>query len=70
MGTLKYAELRGLIRANLGTQERYANKIGLSASSLSHKLNGKVEFSQGEIAKTKELFKLSPEDVDRIFFTN
>lgn len=64
-----YAELRGLIKSKCGTQQRYAEQIGISATSLSHKLNGKVEFAQHEIKKTKALFDLSPEDVCRIFFT-
>lgn len=63
-----YAELRGLIKSRCGTQQKYAEEIGISTTSLSHKLNGKREFAQHEIKKMKVLFDLSPEDVCRIFF--
>lgn len=42
--------------------------IGRSVSTLSAKINGKAEFTQGEIMTIKNRYGLSAEDVDAIFF--
>ena len=65
-----YAELRGLIRQHCGTLANFAKALGISTAGLNEKLQGRVEFKQGEIAKTMELFNLTPEDAARIFFTH
>ena len=53
-------------------QEDLASYIGISSQRFSMKLNGKdgAEFTQGEIAKVKERYNLTGEEVDAIFFTN
>lgn len=65
-----YPELRGLIKEHYDTQQRFADKLGLSEVALSNKLNGNVQFKQDEISKTKEIFELTPEQVVSIFFAN
>lgn len=45
-----------------------AEALGISETTLSSKINEKTEFTRSEIAKIKERYKLSAEDVDRIFF--
>lgn len=54
------------------TQETLANFIGVSLSRFNAKLNGTdgAEFTQGEIAKIKEKYNLTDEEVILIFFTN
>ena len=47
----------------------YASSIGISMTTLYERLTNKTPFSQSEIVKTKQLFGLSPEQVDIIFFT-
>lgn len=67
MSNKKYPELRGLIKTHCDTQQLFANKLGISQVALSNKLNGNVQFKQEEIKKTKELFGLTPEQVNKIF---
>ena len=50
------------------TQADLAAAIGISASNLNAKLNGKVSFRQNDIAAIRTQYNLSAEEVDRIFF--
>ena len=50
------------------TQADLAKAIGISASNLNEKLNGKVSFRQSDIAAIRRRYNLSAEDVDLIFF--
>ena len=50
------------------TQARLAAAIGISASNLNDKINGKVSFRQSDIASIRARYHLSAEEVDRIFF--
>ena len=45
-----------------------AEALGITESTLSSKLNEKTEFTRSEIAKIKERYNLSAEDIDKIFF--
>lgn len=47
-----------------------AEKLNISTVSLSLKVNGKRDFKQGEIAKIKELYQLTTDRSDAIFFTS
>ena len=42
--------------------------LGISETTLSAKINGKAEFTRSEIVKIKIRYKLTPEEVDNIFF--
>lgn len=64
-----YSKLRGLIKERSMTLADYASSIGISMTTLYERLTNKTPFSQSEIVKTKQLFDLSPEQVDIIFFT-
>lgn len=68
---MNVALLKGEIRARSLTQKDVASRIGISLSRFNAKLNnsGGAEFSLGEIRAIKQLLELSPEIVDRIFFT-
>lgn len=63
--------LKGEIRANGMTQETIAAKIGISLSRFNAKLNstGGAEFSLGEVQAIKRSLRLTPNQVDDIFFT-
>ncbi len=50
------------------TQADLAKAIGISASNLNEKLNGKVSFRQSDIAAIRRRYNLSAEEVDLIFF--
>ena len=45
-----------------------AKSLGISETTLSAKLNGKAEFTRGEIKKIKLRYGLSAEEIDDIFF--
>lgn len=64
-----YSKLRGLIKERSMTLADYASSIGISTTTLYERMTNKTPFSQSEIVKTKQLFDLSPEQVEIIFFT-
>ncbi len=64
-----YNKLRGRIREVFNTQSAFAEAIGMSTTSLSAKLNNKIEFSQKEIEKAVELLKINSEEISAYFFT-
>ena len=63
-----YKKLRGKIREVFGTQENFANALGISKVSLSLKLNNTRDFTQGEISKAAALLEIKPSDVPAYFF--
>lgn len=65
-----YYPLLGKIAQNGMTQEDYANKLGISRTSLYHRLRGKRTFTVDNIKKTVNIFDLSPDEMMSIFFTN
>ena len=64
-----YSKLRGKIREVYFTEHRFAKALGLSKMSLSTKLNGHIEFSQGEIEKAVGLLGIDPRQVSEYFLT-
>lgn len=50
------------------TQAQLASAIGISASNLNDKINGKVSFRQNEIASIRNRYNLTSQEVDLIFF--
>lgn len=64
-----YNKLRGRIREVFGTQEEFGKAIGLSNTSISAKLNNKVEWSQHEINKAVDALGLSDNEIFAYFFT-
>lgn len=68
MTKFDYSKLRGKIR-EFGTQEAFANAIGISTVTLSERLNNKSQFTQNEINKTVDVLKIEPEEIPIYFFT-
>lgn len=64
-----YNELLGLIKRYFGSQERFANHLGISAPSLTGRISNKLQFKQNEIAKARDAFNLDSDGVLRVFFT-
>lgn len=66
--------LKSFMALNGDTIRDLAECLGISAQSVSYKINekiinkDKIEFKQGEIAKIKERYNLSAEQVEAIFF--
>lgn len=62
--------LKSIMALHSETVKDLADLIGLSASSVYRKLEGTLgEFTQSEIAKIKDHYQLTPDEVDDIFFT-
>ena len=64
-----YNKLKGRIRECFSTQSDFAQKLGISETSLSNKLNNKTVFDQDEIKESIEIFSLTPEQAMEYFFT-
>lgn len=63
-------KLKGIMIYNNDTQEDLSKALGLAVATLSYKINGRTEFTRQEIAKIKERYNLSAEELDDIFFND
>lgn len=63
-----YSKLRGRIKEIYGTQDAFAEAIGIGRVSLSEKLNNKVEFRQREINKSCEVLEIPIDEMTDYFF--
>lgn len=66
--SFNYSKLRGRIKEKYVTQENFAQKMGVSRTTLSQKLNNINEFTQQEINKAVELLDLPVEEIPIYFF--
>ena len=66
---MSYAKLRGKIREVYGTQEAFAEAIGLSKAGLSMRLNNKIKWTADEIEKTKNALGFEAVEIGEYFFT-
>lgn len=64
-----YAKLNGKIAEKFRTRAAFAESLGMTASSLSLKLNNKAQFSQYEIFNACALLEINAEDIPMYFFT-
>lgn len=64
-----YSKLRGKIREVCGTQDIYAEKIGLGRVSVSKRLNNSVEFTQMEMLRSTKVLGIEVIDIPAYFFT-
>lgn len=64
-----YNKLEGKIIEVFGTREAYAEALGTSKTSVSKKLNNKVQFTPTEIMKSIDLLGIKHEDISVYFFT-
>lgn len=70
MGNYSYKKLLGLIKENGLTQDELAEKVGISAATLSAKLNNKGLFKQSEIASITSALGINGSDIGLYFFTH
>lgn len=63
-------QLRSVMALNGDNDGKLAEHLGLSRSRFSAKINetGGAEFNQGEIAKIKQRYNLTADEIDAIFF--
>jgi len=64
-----YSKLKGKIKECFATQSDFAQKLGISDTSLSYKLNNKTVFDQDQIQNAIEIFNLTPQETIDYFFT-
>lgn len=65
-----YSKLRGRIREVLKTETAFAEAMTLATTSVSKKLNGHIEFTQGEILKAAEILGIDLVDIPIYFFNS
>lgn len=64
-----YSKLRGLIREKLGSEKVLAEKIKRDRSTLSQKMNNRVDFTSEEIFKISHILGISDNQIGLYFFT-
>jgi len=64
-----YSKLRGKIKEVFGTQDSFAEALGIGRVSLSQRLTNKLEFSQIEISNGAKLLGICDEQISAYFFT-
>lgn len=62
---MKYAEVRGAIRAKFGTQAAFADAMGMHYTTLSGKLQGRTDWTREEMELACKLLDLPV----AVFFT-
>lgn len=65
-----YSKLRGRIKEKFGTQDAFADAIGIGRVSLSKRLNNQLEFSQEEMKKAAASLMLPVEEIPAYFFAD
>lgn len=65
----KYDKLRGRIKEVCGTQDAFAERLGIGRVSLSQRLNNQLEFSQDEIFEACNILDIDLSEVSTYFFT-
>ncbi len=68
MVQMSYSKLRGKIKEVFGTQDAFAEAMGMSTVSISHRLNGKLEWKTSEIFKACEVLGIPLEENATYFF--
>lgn len=68
---IDFDKLRGRIREKLGSEAKFAEKIGISSASLSAKFNNKSDFTASEIVKAcdKDVLDIPINEIGTNFFT-
>lgn len=64
-----YSKLRGRIKEIFGTQDAFADAIGIGRVSLSQRLNCKLEFCQEEMFKACDALCVPYTEIPAYFFT-
>lgn len=63
-----YGKLRGRIKEICGTQDNYADAIGLGRVSVSQRLNNLLDFSQQEMFRSAEVLRFPKSQIPEYFF--
>lgn len=64
-----YSLLEEKIKEKFYSKERFAEKLGISRTSLYSKLTGRTQFKHTEITKAMKLLRLRESQISLYFFT-
>lgn len=67
--TWNYQKLLGRIKEICGTQDAFAEQLGINRSSLSQRLNNKIEFTQEEMFRACDILSIEPDEMHAYFFS-
>lgn len=62
-------EMKVAMKRNEDTQEKLAEALGLQVSGISARVNGHIDFRTSEIEKIRARYKLTDDELIKIFFT-
>lgn len=65
-----YSLLLGRMKEKGYTQEKLANALGISESSVNFKLNNRRNFRQDEILRISEILSIPSSKLEKYFFTH
>lgn len=65
---MSYSKLRGKIREVFGTQEAFAEAMGMNTATVSGKLNGKSDWTRAEMELACSLLGISMMKMHSYFF--
>ena len=63
-----YSKLRGLIKEKGLSESDLAKEINLSSSSLSYRLNGKVDWTVPEVRAICDVLQIDKSEIHKYFF--
>lgn len=66
--SFQYNKLYGRLAELRMTQDEYAQKLGISRTSLYKRLSTQLFFTQDEILKSVEILKISMDEIPEYFF--
>lgn len=64
-----YRELRGRIKARIGTEGEFARKINRSHNYIVKVFKNESDLSQKDILKASEVLDIETDDIGKFFFT-
>ena len=67
---MKYAKLRGAIREKFGTQEAFAQALGIHSATLNAKLSDRTDWTRREIERACALLEVPLEEMCAYFFAS
>lgn len=66
--TFDYSKLKGKIKEKCGSQKIFAERLGVTESTMTAKLNGNGYFNSAEILKSCQILDICMDDVSAYFF--
>lgn len=66
--TFDYSKLLGKIREKCGTQDKFAELLGIGRVSLSQRLNNRLDFDAKEMKKSCAILDIPESEIPEYFF--